>query len=344
MRHLFNTLYITTPEAYLARERETIAIYIGNEKKRFPLHNLDGIICFGNIRLSPFLIGACGEKGITISYLSDNGKFLGRFSGKVSGNVLLRRGQYRYADSSETSAQIAGNMIIGKVFNTISVLKRFLRDYPEKDNEGKIVEAVSRLKSSLNRLRKTPGLGLEVIRGIEGDSAAIYFALFGGLIVQQSEAFTFSGRNRRPPMDKINALLSFVYTLLYHDMISACESVGLDPAVGFLHRDRPGRNSLSLDLMEEFRPFFADRLVLSLINRQQINPEDFKVHASGAVYMKEKSRKTVIETYQKRKKEIITHPFLKEKMPLGLLFHYQALLLCRFIRGDLDEYPPFLWR
>ncbi|VDA98952.1 CRISPR-associated protein Cas1 [Olavius algarvensis spirochete endosymbiont] len=342
MRRLFNTLFITTQESYLARERETIAIYIGEEKKKFPLHNLDGIICFGNIRLSPYLIGACGEKGITISYLSENGKFLGRFSGKVSGNVLLRRQQYRYADSLQTSAQIAGNMIIGKIFNINSVLKRFLRDHSEKDKKGQIEKTISHLKTSLNHMRKTPGL--EIVRGIEGDSAAAYFALFDNLIIQQSEYFTFSGRSRRPPMDKTNALLSFVYTLLYHDMISACESVGLDPAVGFLHRDRPGRNSLSLDLMEEFRPFFADRLVLSLINRQQINQGDFKKYASGAVYMKENSRKTVIEAYQKRKKEIITHPFLKEKMPLGLLFYYQALLLCRFIRGDLDEYPPFLWR
>jgi len=342
MRRLFNTLYITTQEAYLARERETIAIHIGNEKKRFPLHNLDGIICFGNIRLSPFLIGACGEKGITISYLSENGKFLGRFSGKVSGNVLLRRRQYHHADSPQISAQIAGNMITGKIFNANSVLKRFLRDHPERDEGGKIGETISRLKSSLNCLRKTPEL--EAVRGIEGDGAAAYFALFNTLILKQSEYFTFSGRTRRPPMDRINALLSFVYTLLYHDMISACESVGLDPAVGFLHRDRPGRNGLSLDLMEEFRPFFADRLVFSLVNRQQINPEDFKEHASGAVYMKENPRKTVVEAYQKRKKEIITHPFLKEKMPLGLLFYYQALLLCRFIRGDIDEYPPFLWR
>jgi len=342
MRRLFNTLYITTQEAYLARERETIAIYIGDEKKRFPLHNLDGIICFGNIRLSPFLIGVCGEKGITISYLSEYGKFLGRFSGKVSGNVLLRRQQYRYADSPQISAQIAGNMVTGKIFNTNSVLKRFLRDHPEEKKERKIESTISRFKNSLNYLRKNPEL--EVVRGIEGDSAASYFALFGSLIIQQSRDFTFSRRNRRPPMDRVNALISFVYTLLYHDMISACESVGLDPAVGFLHRDRPGRSGLSLDLMEEFRPFFADRLVLSLINRRQINPGDFKVHASGAVYMKENSRKTVVEAYQKRKKEIITHPFLREKMPLGLLFHYQALLLCRFIRGDLDEYPPFLWR
>jgi len=342
MMRLFNTLYITTQEAYLARERETIAIYIGNEKKRFPLHNLDGIICFGNIRLSPFLIGACGEKGITISYLSENGRFLGRFSGEVSGNVLLRRQQYRYADSTQTSAQIAGNMITGKIFNTNSVLKRFLRDHPEKDKERKIEETISRLKSYLNYLKKSPEL--ETVRGIEGESASAYFALFDCLIIQQSKDFIFSGRSRRPPMDRTNALLSFVYTLLYHDMISACESVGLDPAVGFLHRDRSGRNSLSLDLMEEFRPFFADRLVLSLVNRQQINRGDFKEHASGAVYMKENSRKIVVEAYQKRKREIITHPLLKEKMPLGLVFHYQALLLCRFIRKDLDEYPPFLWR
>ena len=342
MKRLFNTLYITTQEAYLARERETVAIYIGDEKKRFPFHNLEGIVCFGNIRLSPFLIGACGEKGIAISYLSEYGKFLGRFSGAVPGNVLLRRQQYRYADSPQISSQIAKNMITGKIFNTSSVLKRFLRDHPEKAKEGKIEKTITRLENSLTYLRKTPEL--EVIRGIEGDSAALYFALFGSLIIQQSKDFTFPRRSRRPPMDRTNALISFVYTLLYHDMISACESGGLDPAVGFLHRDRPGRNGLSLDLMEEFRPFFADRLVLSLINRRQISPGDFKVYANGAVYMKENSRKTVMEAYQKRKKEIITHPFLREKMPLGLLFHYQALLLCRFIRGDLDEYPPFLWR
>lgn len=342
MRKLLNTLYVTTQGTYIAKERETVAVCFDDGRKvRIPLHTLDGIVCFGNIRVSPFLIGACGKNGITVSYLTENGRYLGRFSGPVSGNVLLRRQQYRIADDDKKSSLIAKNMVIGKVGNENTVLKRFARDYPESEEKQSVRVASVKLGSTLVRLKND--YPIDVIRGMEGDAAATYFSVFNHLIRKQKESFRFQERTRRPPLDEVNALLSFIYTILYHDLTSACETVGLDPAVGFLHKDRSGRNSLALDLMEEFRAFIGDRLALTLINRQQLCPADFIRHANGAVYLKESSRKIVLETYQKRKQDSITHPFLGEKMPVGILFYYQALLLCRNIRGDLDAYPPFLW-
>jgi len=342
MKKLLNTLYITSQETYLAKERETVAIHLENSKKvRIPFHTLDGIVCFGNIRLSPYLIGACGDYGISISYLSEYGQFLGRFCGKTSGNVLLRRQQYRIADSDEKSAIVARNVVIGKIGNSNTVIKRFLRDYPEVKTNSKLILASNKLKATLKQLPDAVTTG--EVRGLEGEAAAIYFSVFDNLITKQKKDFQFNERSRRPPLNETNALLSFMYTLLYHDLTSACETVGLDPAVGFLHKDRPGRNSLALDLAEEFRSFLADRLVISLINRQQISRKDFIIHANGAVYLKEKSRKVILEAYQKRKKVEITHPFLGDKMPIGIIFFYQALLMCRYIRGDLESYPPFLW-
>jgi CRISPR-associated protein Cas1 len=342
MRKLFNTLYITTQGAYLSKERETIAVHIDDVKKRIPLHNLDGIVCLGNIRISPFLIGACGEKGITISYLSEHGRYLGRFTGSVSGNVLLRRQQYRIADDVSQKIGIVRNIVIGKLNNSNTVLKRFRRDNPDNDNLKEIEAVIAQLKRVILKTQKCDTL--DKVRGMEGEAAALYFSVFNHLIIQQQSSFQFKGRNRRPPLDPINSLLSFLYTLIHHDVTSACESVGLDPAVGFLHTDRPGRNSLALDLMEEFRAYLADRIALSLINRKQIGPKDFSTHSSGAVTLSDKAKRILLETYQKRKSEELTHPFLQEKMQIGVLFFYQALLLCRFIRGDLDEYPPFLWR
>lgn len=343
MRKFFNTLYITSQGTYLSKERETIAVHLEDDtKRRFPFHNLDGIVCLGNIRISPYLIGACGEKGITISYLTEHGKFLGRFTGPVTGNVLLRRQQYRFADDREISLGIARNMVIGKLANSNTVLKRFLRDNPDNPENHNIQLTIEQIKKIITRVQNCDSI--ESLRGMEGEAASSYFSVFSQLIIQQNDYFQFSGRNRRPPLDPVNSLLSFIYTLVHHDMTSACESVGLDPAVGYLHVDRPGRNSLALDLMEEFRAFLADRIVLSLINRKQINCHDFTTHTSGAVTLSDKAKKTLLETYQKRKQEELVHPFLQEKMQIGVLFFYQALLLCRYIRGDIEEYPPFLWR
>lgn len=343
MRKLFNTLYVTTQETYLSRERETIAVNLPDgSKRRFPLHNLDSIVCFGNIRISPYLIGACGDNGISISYLTEYGKFLGRFVGHVNGNVLLRREQYRSADSHDTRLDIAGNMLIGKFSNSNTVLKRFLRDNGENPHTAELQRIIEILSRKIVSIKHCDSV--ESLRGIEGESAALYYSMFDHLILQQKSDFQFRGRSRRPPLDAVNSLLSFLYTLIHHDISSACESVGLDPAVGYLHVDRPGRNSLALDIMEEFRAFLADRITLSLINRRQISLKDFTFHSCGAVTLSDKAKKILLETYQARKRETITHSYLQEKMQIGVLYFYQALLLSRFLRGDIDGYPPFIWR
>lgn len=343
MKKHLNTLFVTTQGAYLAKDGETVAVRI--EKKtvlRIPIHTLDGIVCFGSIGCSPYLMGFCAEKDVTISFLTEYGRFLAMVKGPVSGNVLLRRKQFRMADDAIISAQVTGFILTGKIANCRTVLERSLRDHQERINDEAVKKVSSRLLVYIQKeLQKDD---LERLRGIEGDSAHQYFGVFDELIFQQKESFVFSGRNRRPPTDRVNCLLSFVYTLIVHDVRSALESVGLDPAVGFLHRDRPGRPSLALDMMEEFRPFLADRLVLSMINRGQVKPDGFTIKESGAVHMDDETRKTVLTTYQKRKQENLTHPFLNEKIQIGNLFFIQALLLARFIRGDLDGYPPFIWK
>jgi len=340
MKKYLNTLYVTTQNAYLYKEGQSVVVSIKKEVRlRVPIHTLDGIICFGAISMSPFLMHHCAENNVSVSFLSEYGKFLARVQGPISGNVLLRREQYRRADSPDASAQIARHMLIGKIANARTVLRRALRDHGE--NEA-LKKAESRLSQYIQRL-KTP-LPINELRGNEGEAAATYFSVFSQLITMDEKAFTFSGRNRRPPTDPVNALLSFVYTLLLHDCRSALESVGLDPFVGYLHTDRPGRPSLALDLMEEFRAFLADRLVLSLINRRQIKPRDFINSAGGAVTMTDAARKILIATWQKRKQEEITHPYLEEKCKIGLLPHLQAQLLARYLRSDLDAYPPFIWR
>lgn len=343
MRQLLNTLYVTTQGSYLARDGETVVVRVEQETRlRVPIHTLGGIVCFGQVSCSPPLMGLCAERGVTISFLSVNGKFLARVHGPVSGNVLLRREQYRRADVPEASAAIARMAVIGKVANARAVLLRSLRDYPDAENAKDVQAAANRLRQVLNDLRHP--VSLEAVRGLEGDAARAYFSAFDPLITAQKDGFFFRERSRRPPLDNLNSLLSFVYTLLAHDVAAALETVGLDPAVGFLHRDRPGRPSLALDLMEELRPFFADRLVLTLINRQQVRPQGFRKTESGGVLMDDATRKEVLVAYQKRKQEEIRHPFLEEKMEIGLLPHVQALLLARFLRGDLDAYPPFLWK
>ncbi len=343
MKRLLNTLYVATQGSYLAREGETVLVRVERETKlQVPIHTLDSIVCFGQVSCSPPLMGFCGERNVTLSFLSEQGKFLARVQGPVSGNVLLRRDQYRRADDDETSAQIARLIVAAKIANSRTVLQRAVRDRPEHRGSPDLIEASKRLVYSLEDLNSP--LSLNEIRGVEGEAARIYFSVFDHLITVQKESFFFHNRSRRPPLDNVNGLLSFLYTLLVHDVTSALEAVGLDPAVGYLHRDRPGRPGLALDLMEEFRSYFADRLALSLINRQQIKGKGFRKTESGAVLMDDETRKIVLVAYQKRKQEEIQHPFLEEKVAIGLLPHIQALLLARFHRGDLDSYPPFLWK
>jgi len=343
MRSLLNTLYVTTQGSYLSRDGETVLIRVEKETKlRVPIHTLGGIVCFGQVSCSPPLMELCGERNVAISFLSEQGRFYARIQGPVSGNVLLRREQYRRADDLNVSADVARMIVMGKVANCRVVLLRAGRDYPDSDDAQAIEAAAGRLGQLINDLRKRQPL--EQVRGMEGDGARTYFGVLDHLITSQKDGFFFRERTRRPPLDNLNAMLSFVYTLLVHDVSAALETVGLDPAVGSLHRDRPGRPSLALDLMEELRPVLADRVVLSLINRQQVKPSGFRTTETGAVLMDETTRKEVLVAYQERKQEEIRHPFLNEKVEFGLLPHVQALLFARFLRGDLDAYPPFLWK
>jgi CRISPR-associated protein Cas1 len=341
MKRLLNTLFVTTQGAYLSRDGENVLVNVERETKlRVPIHTLGGIVCFGNVTCSPFLLGLCGQNNVHISFLSEYGRFLARVHGPVSGNVLLRRSQYRTADDKIKCLEIARNIVTGKIANCRNVLLRARRDKPI--NASSISRAINQLAGSLRKLEKAKCI--DEVRGIEGEAAMIYFGVFDELISSQREDFFFRGRNKRPPMDNVNALLSFLYTILAHDVASALEGVGLDPAVGFLHRDRPGRYGLALDIMEELRPYLADRLALSLINRQQVRGKGFTKTESGGVLMNDATRKEALITWQKRKKDEITHPFIEEKIELGLLSHVQALLMARFLRGDINGYPPFLWK
>jgi CRISP-associated protein Cas1 len=343
MKHLLNTLYVTTQGAYLAREGETVDVRVERETKlRVPIHTLSGIVCFGQVSASPPLMGLCGERKVLLSFFTEYGEFLARVQGPVSGNVLLRRRQYRWADDGERATTIARAMVTGKIANCRAVLMRAAREHEDESAAGRLREAGIRLARLLEETGRADSVA--VIRGKEGEAARIYFGVFDDLVVTQKEDFRFTERSRRPPLDNLNALLSFLYTVLAHDVQSALEGVGLDPAVGFLHVDRPGRPGLALDLMEEFRPVLVDRLVLSLINRRQVQGNGFRKSESGAVMMDDATRKVVLVGYQKRKQEEIVHPFLEEKVEVGLLPHVQAMLLARHVRGDLDGYPPFLWR
>lgn len=342
MKKHLNTLFVTTQGAYLAKDGETVAVRIeGETALRVPLHTLQSIVCFGKVGCSPFLMGFCGERSVGLSFLSENGRFLARVQGPVSGNVLLRREQYRRADDLDYSAGVAAACVLGKVANCRTVLLRALRDHGEKIDAFVLERAIDRLAAALRRLQRQ--LNLDETRGVEGDAARVYFGAFDHLIVRDKDNFFMRGRSRRPPLDRINCLLSFLYTLVLNDMRSALEAVGLDPAVGYLHRDRPGRAGLALDLMEEFRPM-ADRLALSLVNLGQLQQRDFTMSDSGAVRMSDAARKTLLVAYQKRKQEELIHPFLEEKMSLGMFFHIQALLFARYLRGDLDGYPPVIWK
>lgn len=343
MKRHQNTLFVTTQGAYLAKEREAVLVRVEEETRlRVPIHTLGGIVCFGQVGFSPFLLGLCGQRGVHVSFLTERGRFLARMTGPTTGNVLLRREQYRRADDPDAAATLARPMVVAKVANCRTVVLRELRDRPEGPGRSELRSAAQRLIHALDEL--TSQQPLDTVRGLEGGAARTYFAVFDHLIAQQKDAFSFRERNRRPPLDNVNALLSFLYTLLRHDVESALEAVGLDPGVGFLHRDRPGRPGLALDLMEELRPYLADRLALSLINLKQVRPQGFRQSESGGVEMDDETRKGVITAYQKRKQDEIVHPFLKEKTTVGLIPHLQALLLARHLRGDLDGYPPFIWK
>ncbi|EIQ00070.1 CRISPR-associated endonuclease Cas1 [Opitutaceae bacterium TAV1] len=347
MKKHLNTLFITRENSYLLKEGE--AVVVRHEQQtllRVPLHNLDGILTLGwDIGCSPQLMAACTEAGVTLSFCDPNGRFLATATGYTPGNVLLRRAQYRVADDEGGAAlQVARNCVAAKIANARQVLLRAGRDHGGRDDEraAGLARAVAHLGHRSEAVWTVADL--DALRGVEGDAADSYFQAFNHLLTVGEETFRFTTRSRRPPLDPVNALLSFLYALLAHDVRSACESTGLDAAVGFLHRDRPGRPGLALDLMEEFRPVLADRLALSLINRRQVTAKDFVRHESGAVMLKDDVRKTVLVAWQDRKKDEITHPFLGEKTTVGLIPHLQARLLARHLRGDLDAYPAFLWK
>lgn len=336
MKKLLNTLYITRQKSYLHKERETIVIKQEGEKLgQFPAISITNILCFGQVSVSPFLMGYCGEQGIGLAFYSEYGKFLARVQGAQSGNVLLRRAQYRWADDEDKSLSIARLMVAAKIANGRAVLMREIRNHG--DNPA-LSLAVKKLASSLRRTQQAQSVSETM--GIEGDAASTYFAVFNDLL--RSSGFNFGGRVRRPPTDSVNALLSYIYTLITHECASALQGVGLDPYVGFLHQDRPGRSSLALDLLEEFRAPWADRFVLTLINRKQIQPKDFITEASGAVRLTDDGRKSLLTAWQERKQVEMMHPYLDEKVPIGLLPHCQAMLLARHIRGDTEYYPPYL--
>ncbi len=344
MKQHLNTLFITLEGAYLRKDGAAVAVkHEGETKLRAPLHNLEGIVCFGwDATVSASLMHACGEANVALSFHSPYGKFLSSSYGGVSGNILLRREQYRQADNPKASLEIAKNMITAKIHNTRVILQRSARENSSK-NPGKSAILIHAVDSLKNRVKATRHVtSLESLRGIEGDAAATYFSVFNQMITDENPEFHINGRSKRPPLDYANALLSFAYALLGHDCRSACESCGLDPQSGFLHLPRPGRASLSLDLMEEFRPILADRLVLALINRKQITEADFKRQESGAIYLRDDSRKIVLQAWQERKQDTILHPFLDEIITIGLLPQIQARLLARYLRGDIDAYPAYL--
>lgn len=341
MKQHLNSLFVTTDGAYLGKVGEAVAVRVERQVRlRVPLHNLDGIVCFGRVGVSPALMAACAAKNVRISLVDRNGRFQAAVVGFSPGNVLLRREQYRVADDPVASCEIARNMVAAKIANCRSVLLRAARESTE--SAPNLQPAINRMAQDIESARKCGSL--EQLRGIEGGSADVYFSCFSRLIAPQASEFTFTSRSRRPPLDPFNSLLSFLYSMLAHDARSACESVGLDAAVGFLHRDRPGRPGLALDLMEEFRPFLADRLALSLVNRRQVAFSGFTATESGAILMNDETRKAVLVAFQKRKQDEILHPVLNEKVTIGLMIHLQARLLARRLRGDIDAYPPFVWR
>lgn len=339
MRKLLNTLYVTTPNAWLARDGECVVVKIdGEEKLKIPLINLENIITFSYAGASPALMYACAKYGIGLSFLSENGHFLARSSGKTNGNVLVRRRQYRFADDGKISLKLASSIVAAKISNSRKVLERFLRDYPESPDCTRVKEASNILNYA--KIEAVNARDADTLRGTEGNASRVYFSVFNALILRPD--FEFAGRNRRPPKDKVNALLSFAYTVLANDIQSALESAGIDSYVGFYHTDRPGRASLALDIMEEFRAYLGDRFVLSLINRNMISPEDFIDNGDGGTVLTPDAKKIFLSNWQKRKRDEIVHPFLGEKVCIGLLGYVQAMMMSKYLRGELDGYPVFL--
>ena len=343
MRKLLNTLFVTSEDVYLTLDGENVVAKREQEVlARYPLHTLSGILCFSYPGASPALMGACAERGISLSFCTPRGKFLARVSGENNGNVLLRRTQYRIADDPEQSCRFARNMIFGKLYNARWSIERTRRDHGLRLDEEKLSDASRKIQNMLPDVLKETSL--DSLRGLEGTGATAYFSVFDEMILNQDDAFIFQSRSRRPPLNPVNAMLSFAYALLSNDCASALESVGLDSYVGFLHRDRPGRSSLALDLMEELRPCMADRFVLTMLNNRKLKPADFDWRENGSVTMKDDARRIFLKSWQEKKRDAITHPYLGEKIPWGLVPYVQALLLARTLREDLEEYPPFLWK
>jgi len=343
MKHHLNTLFITTADAWLSKDGAAVKVRIEKQTRlRVPFNNIGSIVCLGRVGCSTPLMAACAQHGISLAFLTEYGRFQVAIQGYTPGNVLLRRIQYRRSDDDAASAAIATACVIGKIANCRSVLRRAARESNQPQTADQLSNAATKLDDVLQRL--TQNHPLDVVRGLEGEGGAIYFSVFSQLITSGETAFQFTTRSRRPPLDPMNALLSFLYAMLAGDARAACEAAGLDAAVGFLHRDRPGRPGLALDIMEELRPMLADRLALSLVNRRQVKPDGFRREETGAVLMDDATRKTVLAAYQKRKQEELVHPFLQEKVSLGLVVHLQARLLARHLRGDLDAYPPCVWK
>ncbi|MCD7811202.1 MAG: type I-C CRISPR-associated endonuclease Cas1c [Ruminococcus sp.] len=339
MKKLLNTLYVTTENAYLSLDGENVVV---NPVGRLPIHTIDGIVVFGYSGASPALMGKCAELNKSLVFLTPNGKFLAKVTGKSYGNILLRREQYRICDDESRSLGIARNIISAKIVNERAVVNRAVRDHAMRLDESKFTGVSERLKNGASLAYRCSGA--DELRGIEGECANGYFSVFDDMILQQKEDFRYTSRSRRPPMDPVNAMLSFSYSLLTSMCVSALETVGLDPYAGFFHTERPGRCSLALDLVEEFRSAFADRFVLTMINRRLISYRDFVRKENGGILLKDESRKTFLSAWQMRKRETLTHPFLKEKVEWGLLPYVQAMLLAKYVRGDIDEYPPFIWK
>lgn len=343
MKKLLNTLYVTSEDSYLSLDGENVVIFNQTQEMgRIPLHNLEAIVSFGYRGASPALMGGCAGRNISLCFLTPQGKFLARITGSVKGNVILRKRQYEASIDSDISLGIARNCILGKVYNSRWVLERATRDHGLQVDVEQMKRASGFLKDSLGYIETCTDMAQ--LRGYEGEAASVYFGVFNQMILQQKKDFAFSGRNKRPPLDNVNAMLSFVYTLLTGMVASALETVGLDPYLGFMHADRPGRVSLALDLIEDLRPVLADRFVLALINRKMITGKDFTKKEDGAVLMSDKARKNLLTEWQNRKKDVITHPYLGEKVEWGMIPFVQAMLMARFLRGDIDEYPPFFWK
>ena len=343
MKRLLNTLYVTSPNRYLSLDGENVVVYEKEEEiGRVPLHNLEMIVTFGYTGASPALMGACASRHIGLVFLSGNGRFLARVVGESYGNVNLRKEQYRRSDNIQASLNIAKNCIAGKVYNSRWILERAVRDYPLRIDTEKLKNKSLFLADSLTKIRNC--VNSDSLRGLEGEAATVYFSVLDDLILQQKEDFQFTVRSRRPPLDEVNAMLSFAYTLLTSMCATALETVGLDPYVGFFHTDRPGRKSLALDMVEELRSVMADRFVLTLINRKVINKSHFIRKENNAVFLDDNGRREFLTAWQKKKQEMITHPFLGEKLEWGMVPFVQAMLLARYLRDDLDEYPPFFWK